>query len=124
MVRQSRGRAVWQLMFLVMTVLAMTVPAAAQSGGGTVIGIVVDEDGQGVECATVVVEATERSRRMELTTNSNGEFRQIGLQNGPHRVSAEKDGVTAPAQTTCWPSRVSAVTRRLRPRNMTARNWA
>jgi tetratricopeptide (TPR) repeat protein len=99
MVRQSRGWAVWQLMVLVVTVLAMTVPVAAQSGGGTVIGIVVNEDGQGVEGATVVVEATERSRRMELTTNSNGEFRQIGLQNGPHRVSAEKDGITAPAQT-------------------------
>lgn len=99
MVRQVSGRPAWQLVFLVMAVLAMASPGAAQSSSGTIVGTVLDENGVGVEGATVVIEALERPRRMEITTDSKGEFRQIGLQNGPHSVRAEKDGVQAAPET-------------------------
>jgi tetratricopeptide (TPR) repeat protein len=84
-------------MLLVMALLAMALPSAAQPGG-SISGVVVDESGQPVEGATVIIESLERARRMELKTNSKGEYLQLGLTGGEHRVSAEKDGIVAPPE--------------------------
>ena len=69
-------------------VLAVSGSAAAQS---IVRGTVVDAEGNPVEGATVTIEATEASRRAEITTNERGEFMQIGLASGAYNVTVTKD---------------------------------
>lgn len=64
-------------------VLAVSGTAAAQS---MVRGTVVDAEGQPIEGATVIIQATEGIRGAEVTTNSNGEFMQIGLASGSYNV--------------------------------------
>jgi len=96
MVRQVSSRPTWQLIFMVMAVLAMAFPSAAMQGG-TVRGTVVDESGEPVAGATVIIEAVGRTRQIQVKTDSRGEFIQVGLPPEAHRVRAEKDGVTAPA---------------------------
>jgi Tfp pilus assembly protein PilF len=73
-------------------VLAVTTTAAAQS---VVRGKVVDAEGQPVEGATVLIEATEANRRSETKTNRNGEFLQIGLASGRYNVTITKDNLKA-----------------------------
>jgi Tfp pilus assembly protein PilF len=71
--------------------LALTAaPVFAQS---VVRGKVVDQEGNPVEGAIVVFEDQEGSRRIELKTNRNGEYQQIGMPSGTYRVSASKDNV-------------------------------
>jgi tetratricopeptide (TPR) repeat protein len=69
-------------------VLAVSGPAAAQS---IVRGTVIDAEGNPIEGATVVIEATEANRRAEITTNGDGEFMQIGLASGAYNVTVTKD---------------------------------
>ena len=94
MVRQANGRPAWRLMLSVMAMVAMAVPSAAQPGG-SISGVVVDDSGQPVEGATVIIVAVDRARRIEVKTNADGEYLQLGLTSGPHQVSAELKGVTS-----------------------------
>ena len=70
-------------------VLAVSVAAFAQSIIG---GKVVDAAGQPIEGATVLIEAAEGSRKVELTTDRDGEFLQTDLPSGQYNVTASKDG--------------------------------
>ena len=65
-------------------------PALAQS---VLRGKVVDGQGKPVADAIVVFEATEANRKMQTKSDKNGEFLQVGLQSGPYKVTASKDGV-------------------------------
>ncbi|MFN8062051.1 MAG: tetratricopeptide repeat protein [Vicinamibacterales bacterium] len=68
-------------------------PAVAQQGG-MIKGKVVDAQNQPVDGAKVTVEFTGGvNRKYETKTNKRGEFIQIGLQAGPYKVTASKDGV-------------------------------
>lgn len=68
-------------------------PALAQTG--QVKGKVVDAKNQPIEGAVVVIEMTEgMSRKYEVKTNRRGEFVQIGLQPGPYKLTASKDGMS------------------------------
>ena len=71
--------------------LALLAPRAhAQTGG--VHGRVIDEEGRPVVGSVVIVESERVSRKSELKTNKKGEYRMIGLQPGPHRVTATMEG--------------------------------
>ena len=71
-------------------VLALTTSAFAQS---VVRGKVQDGQGKPVEGATIVFEAEGTNRKMQTNTDKKGEFLQVGLQSGPYKVIASKDGI-------------------------------
>jgi tetratricopeptide (TPR) repeat protein len=74
----------------VAVVLALTASAFAQS---VVRGKVQDAKGQPVEGATILFEAEGTNRKMQTNTDKKGEFLQVGLQSGPYKVTASKDGI-------------------------------
>jgi tetratricopeptide (TPR) repeat protein len=66
-------------------------PATAQVG--QVRGKVVDEAGSPVPGATVLLEFQGGvTRKFELKTNKKGEYLQVGLQPGPYKITASKEG--------------------------------
>jgi tetratricopeptide (TPR) repeat protein len=66
-------------------------PATAQSGGAR--GKVVDQEGQPLEDAAVVIEYLDGvTRNYEVRTNEKGEYIQVGLSPGGYRISASKEG--------------------------------
>jgi tetratricopeptide (TPR) repeat protein len=73
-------------------VLAFGAPALAQS---VVRGKVVDAQNKPVPDAVVMFEAEGANRKMQTKTDKNGDFLQVGLQSGPYKVTASKDGVGA-----------------------------
>jgi tetratricopeptide (TPR) repeat protein len=84
-----------RLVLLVAAVVALAVPAEAQTG--IVRGRVVGPDGQPLPGVPVTIEALEGSRRHQVKTDRRGEFVQIGIQPGSYRVTAtaEKLGAVA-----------------------------
>ena len=73
-------------------------PALAQS---IVRGKVRDAQNKPVEGAVVTFEAEGTNRKTSTKTNNKGEFLQVGLQSGPYKITANKDGVgtqTKPGQ--------------------------
>lgn len=89
-VRIRRPVRVWTCL-LVMALLAG--PAEAQTGG--VKGVVRDAKKQPVEGAIVRIESMEGGgRKFQVKTDRRGQFVQIGLQPGPYRLTAEKDGLS------------------------------
>jgi tetratricopeptide (TPR) repeat protein len=74
----------------VAVVLTLTASAFAQS---VVRGKVTDAQGKAVDGATIVFEAEGTNRKMQTKTDNKGEFLQVGLQSGPYKVTANKDGV-------------------------------
>ena len=96
MVRRFDFRQAWRLA-LAVAIWAVAVPAFAQ---GMLQGVVVDEKGQPVEGAKITIEQTEGvNRKFETKTDKKGTFIQIGLQSAPYKVTAEKDKLTATANT-------------------------
>lgn len=88
--RIRRPVMVWT--FLLVMVLA-GMPAEAQTGA--VKGVVRDAKKQPVEGATVRIESLEGSgRKFQVKTDRRGQYVQIGLQPGPYRITAEKDGLS------------------------------
>jgi tetratricopeptide (TPR) repeat protein len=72
--------------------LGLFVPQAyAQTGAAR--GRVLDAQGQPIPDAKVVIEYTGGiTRKFEVKTNKKGEFMQVGVQPGPYRLTASKDG--------------------------------
>ena len=68
-------------------VLALAVPAAAQTG--LVKGKVVGPDGKPVADAAITIESVDgSSRKLATKSDKRGEFVQLGLQSGGYRVTA------------------------------------
>ena len=66
---------------------------AGAQGSGTARGKVVDEKGQTIEGATIVLDFQGGvTRKFTVKSNKKGEFTQVGLPPGPYRVTASKDG--------------------------------
>ena len=84
-------------------VFAVSGPAAAQS---VLRGIVVDEAGEPIEGATVTIEGVGSSTSVEIQTDRNGEFMQVGLNSGPYNVIAVKGDFRQVLSTTVSRSRV------------------
>jgi tetratricopeptide (TPR) repeat protein len=86
---------------------ALATPALAQS---VVRGKVTDAQGKPVPDATVDFASTDSNRRTSTKTDKNGEFLQVGLQSGPYKVTASKQGVgsqTKDAQVKQGPSTIN-----------------
>lgn len=67
--------------------------APAQAQTGTARGKVLDAQGQPLADAKVTIEFQGGiTRKFEVKTNKKGEFMQVGMQPGPYRVTASKDG--------------------------------
>ena len=71
-------------------VLFLSSSALAQS---VVRGKVTDAQGKPVEGATILFEAEGTNRKSQTKTDKSGEFLQVGLQSGPYKVTASKEGV-------------------------------
>ncbi|CAN5680931.1 hypothetical protein BH24ACI5_BH24ACI5_00590 [soil metagenome] len=82
------GRAV-AVSALVLSLVAVASPALAQTG--QLKGKVVDAQNTPVRDAKITMLAVETNRKYETKTDSNGEWRQIGLPPGNYKVTAEKE---------------------------------
>lgn len=66
-------------------------PAQAQTG--TARGKVLDAKGQPIQDAKVTIEFQGGiTRKFEVKTNKKGEYMQVGMQPGPYRFTAAKEG--------------------------------
>ena len=72
----------------------LSVPGVALAQSGALKGKVVDAQNKAVKDAVVTMVAKETNRKYETKTNSNGEFRQIGLPPGNYTVTAQKDNLS------------------------------
>jgi tetratricopeptide (TPR) repeat protein len=67
--------------------------APAQAQTGTARGKVFDAQGQPLVDAKVLIEYQGGiTRKFETKTNKKGEYLQVGMQPGPYRLTASKDG--------------------------------
>jgi tetratricopeptide (TPR) repeat protein len=71
--------------------LLLAAPARAQTG--TARGKVLDTQGQPIAEAKVLIEYQGGiTRKFDTKTNKKGEYMQVGMQPGPYRITASKDG--------------------------------
>jgi Tfp pilus assembly protein PilF len=77
---------------LVLSLMTLAAPAAAQTG--QLKGKVVDGQNKPIDGAKITMVSVQTNRKIETTTNRNGEWMQIGLAPGEYSVTAEKDGMT------------------------------
>lgn len=76
---------------LVLGLAFLTAPAQAQTGSAR--GKVLDKAGQPIVEAKVLIEFQGGiTRKFEVKTNKKGEWMQVGMQPGPYRFTASKDG--------------------------------
>lgn len=76
---------------LVLVLGLLAAPAQAQTG--TARGKVFDAQGQPVADAKVLIEFQGGiTRKFEVKTNKKGEYMQVGMQPGPYRFTASKEG--------------------------------
>jgi tetratricopeptide (TPR) repeat protein len=69
------------------------IAAPAQAQTGTARGKVLDTQGQPIPDAKVLIEFQGGiTRKFEIKTNKKGEYMQVGMQPGPYRFTASKEG--------------------------------
>ncbi len=67
--------------------------APAQAQTGTARGKILDSQDQPLQDAKVTIEYLGGiTRKFEVKTNKKGEYMQVGMQPGPYRLTASKDG--------------------------------
>jgi tetratricopeptide (TPR) repeat protein len=77
--------------FLLLGIGLLAPPAQAQTG--TARGKVLDPEGKPVQDVTITIEFQGGiTRKFEVKTNKKGEFMQVGMQPGPYRFTAAKEG--------------------------------
>ena len=72
--------------------IGLAVPAAGQSIGAIVAGVVTDTSGARVAGATITISNVANGRRQTLTAGEQGEFRIVALQPAPYRLVVERPG--------------------------------
>ena len=72
--------------------IGLGVPAAGQSVGGNVAGVVTDRSGARVADARITITNVANGRSEMLTTGEEGEFRVVALQPAPYRLVVESPG--------------------------------
>jgi tetratricopeptide (TPR) repeat protein len=76
---------------LLASLALLATPASAQVG--QVRGKVVGPEGEVIPDATVLIEYQGGiTRKLEVKTNKKGEYLQVGLEPGPYRLTATKEG--------------------------------
>ncbi len=89
-------RVAWTILLgLVLTAL----PAFAQMGSGTILGVVKDSTGGSVPDAQVTVTSVETNATRTAATGADGEYRFNALQPGHYNVKMEKAGFKTQNQT-------------------------
>jgi tetratricopeptide (TPR) repeat protein len=97
MIRQSIGRLLGKIALASVALVLFALPAAAQ---GMIQGTVLDAQGQPVDGAKITIEQSDGvTRKFETKSDKKGAFIQIGLQSAGYKVTAEKDKLTATANT-------------------------
>lgn len=97
MIRQSIGRLLGKIALACVALVLFALPAAAQ---GMIQGTVLDAQGQPVDGAKITIEQSDGvTRKFETKSDKKGAFIQIGLQSAGYKVTAEKDKLTATANT-------------------------
>lgn len=77
---------------LLVVLLALASPLAAQSGTGSIVGTVTDPSGAVVPDASVTATSPDGGLQRETTTDARGEFRLLGLTPGRWEVRCERAG--------------------------------
>ena len=78
--------------------LALLVPPTGAQTTGAARGTVVDDQGQPVADATVLIEFTGGvSRKFEVKTGEKGQYQQVGLAIGNYHFTASKEGYVSAA---------------------------
>lgn len=86
------GEAVARFFVLMALVVALTLPAAAQTVRGSIGGVVTDPSGAVVPGAQVKLTHEETGRTREAATDEEGEFQFTALPPGRYRVEIERGG--------------------------------
>lgn len=83
------------LFFFVLSLAGTSSLAQEQRGRGRINGSVVDERGQPVGGATILVESMTTETKFEGTSDDEGHFAVAGMGTGNWRVTANKEGYTS-----------------------------
>ena len=75
-----------------LALIGLAVPAAGQSIGGNIAGVVTDGSGARVTGATITITNVANGRSQTLTAGEQGEFRIVALQPAPYRLVVESPG--------------------------------
>ena len=82
---------------MVLGLVALTVPAAAQTG--QVRGKVTDAESKPVEGAKVTIQQLDNNTKFEVKSKKNGEFMQIGLPPASTRSRLKRTACRPPRRT-------------------------
>src|SRR5688572_15825112 len=74
--------------------LCFAVPAASQSTGANVAGVVTDSSGARLPDAKVSIALFQSGQSVTVTTGREGEYRAVALLPGAYELSAERLGFT------------------------------
>jgi outer membrane receptor protein involved in Fe transport len=85
-------RTLKKVCLALLLVLSVSVPAAAQSAGGLIIGTVTDSSGALIPGVSVTITHTETGRTYEVMTNDRGEYVSPPLGVGTYRVEGSLTG--------------------------------
>ena len=77
-----------------LALIGLAVPAAGQSTGGSIAGVVTDASGARVTGATITITNVANGHSQTLTAGEQGEFRVVALQPAPYRLVVEHPGFT------------------------------
>jgi Tfp pilus assembly protein PilF len=83
------------LILFVLSMIGISSLAQEQAGRGRISGTVVDENGQPVEGASILVESTKTKTKFQGTSDESGHFAVAGLGSGYWRITAFKEGYTS-----------------------------
>ncbi len=83
------------LLLFVLSLSITLVLAQEQTGKGRISGTVVDEKGQPVEGATIIVESMKTETKFQGTSDESGHFAVAGMGTGLWRITASKKGYTS-----------------------------
>ena len=72
--------------------MAAARPAAGQSIGASLAGVVSDESGARLPGVTITLTNTANGRTQTLISDAQGEFRAVALQPAPYRLVADNPG--------------------------------
>ena len=82
-----------KLVFCVLLVTLMAIPALPQASTGSVSGTVRDQSGAAVPGASVALTNTATNIASKSTTNESGYYLFPGVNPGPYTLSAESSGM-------------------------------
>ena len=78
----------------IMALIGVAIPAAAQSIGASVAGVVTDASGARVSVARITIVNMANGRTQTVTAGAQGEFHFVALQPALHRLVVEAAGFT------------------------------